>query len=80
MPIAEPAEKPATEQPLVRVEVEVPEHAVAALLEHAAALRGEPPPKPMDFKAFLTAEPAWTDEFVELVNQRDRRPRRDIDL
>jgi hypothetical protein len=80
MPIADPNEKAETRQPLVRIEVEVPEDAVPALLKHAAALRGEPSPKPTDFKTFLTSGPAWTDEFVELVNRRDRRPGRDIDL
>lgn len=82
MPIADAETRP--ERPravkLVRVEVEVPEDAVEGLLAHVQELRGEPLPKAKDFKAFLTAGPAWTDELIELVNARDKRPARDIDL
>lgn len=65
---------------LVRVEVEVPEDAVESLLAYAASMRGEPLPKAKDFKEFLTAAPAWTNDLVELVNDRDKRAARDIDL
>ena len=32
------------------------------------------------FKDYLMSGPEWDDEFVEMVNDRDKTPDRDIDL
>ena len=80
IPESDTRAKPETAQKLVRVEVEVPEGTVESVLAYAASMRGKALSDAKDFKAFLTCGPAWTDEFVELVNERDKRPPRDIDL
>ena len=82
MTIAEPAtsEKAPTVRKLVLVEVEVPEDDVGRLEDFAAKLRTEPASRPKDFKEMLTTGPEWTDEFVALVNERDQRPARDVEL
>ncbi len=80
MSIAEPTEKPETNQPLVRIEVEVPEDAVPALLKHAAALRGEPWAFAKDFKEMLELAPGDDEFWEDVVNSRDKSPGRDIEL
>lgn len=80
IPEPETLAKPDSAQKLVRVEVEVPEDAIESLQAFVASLRAEPMAKAKDFKEFLTSGPEWTDEFIELVNDRDKRPARDIEL
>jgi hypothetical protein len=82
MTIAEaaPSEKPVAPSPLVRVEVEVPEAAVPALLAHAAALRGEPWALAKDLKEMLELAPGDDDFWDDVANSRDKRPARDIEL
>ena len=37
-------------------------------------------PSSMSFKDYLVSGPEWDDEFIEMVNDRDKTPDRDVDF
>jgi hypothetical protein len=65
---------------LVRVEVEVPEDAVEAVLAFASERRAAAGSAAKSFKEMLESAPGDDAFWDDVASARDKRPMRDIDL